>query len=165
MEESLGDRVALIVDGGACSVGLESTVLDLTTPKATILRPGAITADDLEPLIGPVAESGSEGQDADPTAPKSPGQLLSHYAPDRPVRLNAMKAEPGEALIGFGGTAGADVDLSPTGDLKEAAANLFATLRALDRSPFTGIAVAPIPDEGLGRAMNDRLKRAAAPRV
>ncbi|WP_404381737.1 L-threonylcarbamoyladenylate synthase [Caenispirillum salinarum] len=162
--ESLGERVALIVDGGPCSVGLESTVLDLTTPAATILRPGAITAADLEPLIGPVAESGGEGQDADPAAPKSPGQLLSHYAPDRPVRLNATAAHPGEALIGFGGTEGAEADLSPSGDLKEAAAALFATLRALDRAPFTGIAVAPIPDEGLGRAINDRLKRAAAPR-
>ncbi|EKV30486.1 YrdC/Sua5 family protein [Caenispirillum salinarum AK4] len=165
VEESLGDRVALIVDGGPCAVGLESTVLDLTTPTATILRPGAITAADLEPLIGPVAESGGEGQEADPAAPKSPGQLLSHYAPDRPVRLNATAAEPGEALIGFGGTAGAEADLSSAGDVKEAAAALFATLRALDRPPFTGIAVAPIPDEGLGRAINDRLKRAAAPRA
>jgi L-threonylcarbamoyladenylate synthase len=163
VEESLGEKVALIVDGGACAVGLESTVLDLTTPVATILRPGAVTAADLEPLLGPVAESHGTG-DADPAAPKSPGQLLSHYAPDRPVRLNATEARPGEVLIGFGCTAGAEVDLSPTGDLTEAAAALFATLRALDRPPFTGIAVAAVPDEGLGRAINDRLTRAAAPR-
>lgn len=158
--ESLGERVALILDGGPCLVGVESTVLDLTGPVPTILRPGGVTRDDLEAVLGPVAESTG----ADEQAPRSPGQLLSHYAPDRPVRLNAGGAESGEALLGFGGTPQADADLSPAGDLKEAAANLFAMLRTLDRPPFTGIAVAPVPDTGLGRAINDRLTRAAAPR-
>ncbi len=157
--ESLGERVALIVDGGACTVGVESTVVDLTGPQPAVLRPGGITREQVEAVIGPVTESAG-----DPDAPKSPGQLLSHYAPDRPVRLNASERRPGEALLGFGGTATADLDLSAAGDLTEAAANLFAHLRALDRAPFTGIAVAPVPDHGLGHAINDRLRRAAAPR-
>lgn len=158
--DSLGDRVSLILDGGPCTVGVESTVVDLTTPAATILRPGGVTAEQIAALIGPVAESTGH----DESAPKSPGQLLSHYAPDRPVRVGATAARPGEALLGFGGTPGATEDLSPAGDLTEAAANLFALLRSLDRPPFTAIAVAPVPDTGLGRAINDRLNRAAAPR-
>lgn len=158
--ESLGERVSLIVDGGACTVGLESTVVDLTGPQPAILRPGAVTREEVAAVLGcDVVEGGG-----DPAAPKSPGQLLSHYAPDRPVRLGATDKRPGEALLGFGGTADADLDLSPDGSLREAAARLFASLRRLDRAPFTGIAVAPVPDEGLGRAINDRLQRAAAPR-
>ncbi|MFA7431674.1 MAG: Sua5 family C-terminal domain-containing protein, partial [Rhodospirillaceae bacterium] len=93
-----------------------------------------------------------------------PGQLLSHYAPDRPVRLNATEARPGEALLGFGPAPGATLNLSQSGDLVEAAANLFASLHALDDARFTGIAVMPVPDRGLGLAVNDRLRRAAAPR-
>jgi L-threonylcarbamoyladenylate synthase len=98
--------------------------------------------------------------------PPAPGQLRSHYAPARPLRLAATERRAGEALLGFGrGSRGADLNLSRTGDVIEAAANLFTMLRALDRAPFTAIAVAPVPEEGLGEAINDRLHRAAAPRV
>ncbi|GAB3120969.1 L-threonylcarbamoyladenylate synthase [Novispirillum itersonii] len=156
---SLGDRVDLIVDGGSCAVGVESTVIDLTTPQAALLRPGGIAREDLEAELGPLVLS-TDAEDA----PKSPGQLLSHYAPSCPVRLLAERAEPGEALLGFGGTAGAVLDLSPGGNLLEAAANLFAMLHRLDAEGWQGIAVAPVPDVGLGLAINDRLRRAAAPR-
>lgn len=157
---SLGERASLIVDGGPCTVGVESTVVDLTGPVPAILRPGGITREQVAGVLGCDVHEGS----GDAAAPKSPGQLLSHYAPDRPVRLGAEDKQPGEALLGFGGTADADLDLSPAADLKEAAANLFAFLRRLDCPPFTGIAVAPVPDTGLGHAINDRLNRAAAPR-
>lgn len=157
--ESLGGRVGLIVDGGPCRVGVESTVLDLSTPRPTLLRPGGVTAEQLEAVLGepPVCPH----QDAQ--APKSPGMLASHYAPGLPVRLDAVTWQPGEALLGFGAM-DATLNLSPAGDLEEAAANLFAFLRRLDDSRFTGIAVAPIPETGLGAAINDRLRRAAAPR-
>ena len=154
---SLGDKVDLILDGGACAVGLESTVLDLSTGTPTILRPGAVTEEQLGAVIGPVAV----GTD-DPSAPKSPGQLLSHYAPSLPLRMDATHVEPGEAVLGFGAQPGAVLNLSPTSDLREAAANLFAMLRTLDDPrKFKGIAVTPIPDTGVGVAINDRLKRAA----
>jgi L-threonylcarbamoyladenylate synthase len=97
----------------------------------------------------------------DPAAPKSPGQLLRHYAPQTKVRLNATHAEPGEALLGFGNTKAATLNLSPAGDLREAAANVFAMLHSLDDQNFRAIAIAPIPDRGLGAAINDRLRRAA----
>lgn len=156
---SLGDRVDLIIDGGACAVGVESTVIDLTTPQAALLRPGGIAREDLEAVLGPLVLS-TDAEDA----PKSPGQLLSHYAPSCPVRLLATAAAEGEALLGFGGTPGAVLDLSPSANLLEAAANLFAMLHRLDAEGWAGIAVAPIPDIGLGLAINDRLRRAAAPR-
>ena len=159
--ESLGNRVKLILDGGPCAVGLESTVLDLTTATPTLLRPGGATREAIEAVIGKVALS-----DALPSgeAPhKSPGQLASHYAPSRPVRLEATQPRDGEVLLGFGRRArGATLNLSPSGDLTEAAANLFAMLRALDRPGVRGIAVMPIPQTGLGLAINDRLRRAAA---
>jgi L-threonylcarbamoyladenylate synthase len=162
--ESLGNRVTLILDGGACPVGVESTVLDLTTAPPTLLRPGGVTREDLEAEIGPIALSA-----AVPTgdaARTSPGQLESHYAPTCPVRLHATTAGPREALLAFGPQvpAGArrTLNLSPAGDLAEAAANLFAHLRALDRPDVEGIAVMPIPETGLGLAINDRLRRAAA---
>ncbi len=158
---SLGDRVDMVVDGGPCAVGLESTVLDLTGPRPVLLRPGGITPAELEAVLGAPVVNGSD----DPAAPKSPGQLLSHYAPDRPVRLNATEARPGEALLGFGPAPGATLNLSETGDLVEAAARLFAALHALDDPRFTGIAVMPVPDRDLGLAINDRLRRAAAPRA
>lgn len=149
---------ALILDGGQCRVGVESTVLDLTSDIPTILRPGSIGRRDLEEAIGEVRVG------ADAAAPKSPGQLASHYAPSLPVRLNAAAANPGEAMLGFGGMQ-ANLNLSPSGDVAEAAANLFAMLRALDQpGKYAGIAVAPIPDAGVGLAINDRLRRAAAPR-
>jgi len=158
---SLGARVDMVVDGGPCAVGLESTVLDLTGERPILLRPGGITPADLEAVLGAPVVSGSD----DPMAPKSPGQLLSHYAPDRPVRLNATEARPGEALLGFGPAPGATLNLSESGDLVEAAAHLFAALHALDDARFTVIAVMPVPDKGLGLAINDRLRRAAAPRT
>jgi L-threonylcarbamoyladenylate synthase len=159
--EELGDRVALILDGGRTPVGLESTVLDLSGEAAVLLRPGGVTLEQLTELLGPIAM---------PTAaePKSPGMLASHYATSLPLRLDAIEAHPREALLAFGpddppGFAEV-LWLSRSGDLAEAAANLFGMLRRLDRPAFVGIAVMPIPEHGLGRAINDRLRRAAAPR-
>lgn len=162
--DSLGDQVDLILDGGACEVGVESTVLDLTSKTPTILRPGGITKEEIESLLGPIRLSLH-----DETAPKSPGMLLSHYAPSLPLRLNATEAEADEAFLTFGNektyTGGAfRINLSASGNLIEAAANLFAMLRALDRPDYIGIAVAPIPQTGLGAAINDRLTRAATKR-
>ncbi|TAK98844.1 MAG: threonylcarbamoyl-AMP synthase [Rhodospirillaceae bacterium] len=161
---SLGDQVDLVLNGGPCRVGLESTVLDLTGAAPAILRPGAITADEITAVLGkPVSMTVAEG---DSSAPRSPGQLASHYAPELPLRLNAKQAEPGEALLAFGtAPSEAALNLSPGGDLIEAAANLFAMLRALDdKARYRAIAVMPIPEAGIGVAINDRLRRAAAPR-
>ena len=145
-----------VLDGGRCAFGVESTIVGLTGSAPTLLRPGAIPADRIEAVLGrPLAPP--------PSGIAAPGMMTSHYAPASAVRLNASRAEAGEVLLGFGGTPGAALDLSPSGDLAEAAANLFASLRALDgRAPR--IAVAPIPRDGLGAAINDRLARAAAPR-
>lgn len=154
---SLGEAVDMIVDGGPCRIGIESTVLDLTTATASILRPGFVTREEIEAVIGTVTSSLS-----DPAAPKSPGQLAAHYAPSLPLRVNAGEAAPGEAYLGFGTSAGAHANLSPVGDLREAASNLFAMIRTLDDpSRFSGIAVAPVPLSGIGVAINDRLQRAA----
>lgn len=156
--ESLGGAVALILDGGPCEVGIESTVVDLSGDEPRLLRPGGVAAEDLERVVGPLA--GPTGEDG---VPRSPGLLARHYAPARRLRLNAATARPGEALLGFGPEApSATLNLSPTGDLQEAAANLFAMMRRLDAPPFEGIAVTPVPEAGLGRAINDRLRRAAA---
>jgi L-threonylcarbamoyladenylate synthase len=158
--EELGDRVQLIIDGGRTTVGLESTVLDLSGDPPALLRPGGVTVERLTELLGPIAAPAG-------VLPKSPGMLASHYAPSLLLRLEAVAACPGEALLAFGPDAPpgfAEVLwLSRSGDLAEAAANLFAMLRRLDRPPFAGIAVMPIPERGLGRAINDRLRRAAAP--
>ena len=157
---SLGMNVAMILDGGRCPIGIESTVLDLTGPMAALLRPGGVTAEELADAIGPLV-----GPVADTEAPKSPGMLASHYAPELPLRLDARDVQPHEALLAFGACsitgAAAVENLSPGGDLTEAAANLFAMLRSLDRPGFKGIAVMPIPDRGLGSAINERLRRAA----
>lgn len=155
----LGDRVALILDGGPCAIGLESTVLDLSGDRPAILRQGGVPQEAIEAALGEaVAVAGAEDH-----APRAPGMLLSHYAPGLPVRLDAMEGRPGEALLGFGpGAEGATLNLSETGDLVEAAANLFRFLHELDRPPYTAIAVMPIPETGLGRAINDRLRRAAS---
>lgn len=169
--ESLGDNVSYILAAGACNVGLESTVLDLSGDVPVILRPGAITPEDLEPYLGEVEiDFGTHEK------PKSPGQLLKHYAPKIPVRLNAIDLEKGEALLAFGsikfmgikgGGSAKDLpeealkNLSEEADLVEAAAHLFSMLRDLDRPEHKGIAVMNIPDTGLGVAINDRLKRAA----
>jgi L-threonylcarbamoyladenylate synthase len=153
----LGDCVPLILDGGSCPIGVESTVVDLTRPEPAILRPGGVTAEELEALLGPLARP-AEG----PLT--SPGQLSRHYAPRHPLRLDALCAGEGEVLLGFGPASPADVlNLSSSGDLREAAANLFAMLHRLDRLAPRGIAVMPIPEMGLGRAINDRLRRASAP--
>ncbi|MDH3473030.1 MAG: L-threonylcarbamoyladenylate synthase [Rhodospirillales bacterium] len=159
---SLDGKLPLILDGGPCPLGLESTVLDLTGAVPALLRPGAVTREELESFLGSLAEPGAEG------APKSPGQLESHYAPALPLRLDATDAGPDEALLAFGPApprgAAVVLNLSPAGDLAEAAANLFAHLRALDRPGLAAIAVMPLPEQGLGAAINDRLRRAAAPR-
>jgi L-threonylcarbamoyladenylate synthase len=134
-------------------VGLESTVVALLD-RPRLLRPGAVTRAEIEALIGPLA-------DAEADAKRSPGRLARHYAPNLPVRLDAKRPRPDEAYLGFGPGPGTPFNLSPAGDLAEAAANLFAYLRAADRSGAAGISVAPIPHEGLGEAINDRLRRAA----
>ena len=153
--EETGAAAAAALDGGPCAIGLESTVVALLdTPR--LLRPGAVTRAEIEALIGPLAE-------AEADARRSPGRMTRHYAPNLPLRLNAEERAPDEVWLGFGrwGDAGG-FNLSPAGDLTEAAANLFAYLRAADRADGAGgIAVAPIPDTGLGEAINDRLRRAA----
>jgi L-threonylcarbamoyladenylate synthase len=144
---------AAALDGGPCGIGLESTVVALLDAPR-LLRPGAVTRAEIEAVVGPLAE-------AEADAKRSPGRLARHYAPNAPVRLDARAPEPGEAWLSFGPGAPGPYNLSPAGDLREAAANLFAFLRAADRTGPAGIAVAPIPHEGLGEAINDRLKRAA----
>ncbi|HEY5210373.1 MAG TPA: L-threonylcarbamoyladenylate synthase [Stellaceae bacterium] len=152
----LDGRIAAVLDAGPCAIGIESTVLDLTGTQPCLLRPGGVTAAELTALLGPLALPDHDA------APRGPGMLASHYAPTLPVRLDAVSARPDEALLGFGPDAGATLNLSPAGDPVEAAAHLFAYLRALDRPEFAGIAVMPIPELGLGAAINDRLRRAAA---
>lgn len=151
--EETGAAAAAALDGGPCAVGLESAVVALLD-EARLLRPGAVTRAQIEALIGPLAEAADD-------AKRSPGRLARHYAPNAPVRLEATEPAPGEAWLAFGPGGTGPWNLSPTGDLAEAAANLFAYLRGADRMAPTGIAVAPIPHEGLGEAINDRLKRAA----
>jgi len=148
----LSERIEAVLDGGACAVGLESTIVG-GTPLA-LLRPGGVATEEIEALTGPLAMPGE--------AIRAPGQLASHYAPRAALRLNATQAEPGEALLGFGAVDGT-LNLSPAADPVEAAANLFDHLHRLD-GLGQPIAVAPIPAHGLGRAINDRLARAAAPR-
>ncbi len=154
----LSGRIAAVVDGGGCDVGLESTIVGLADAP-TLLRPGGLPQEALEAALGaPLAQHGS----GDPLS--APGQMTSHYAPGAPVRLDATDLRPGEKLLGFGKVEAAAMNLSPSGDLTEAAANLFHHLHAMDALGAETIAVSPIPDHGLGRAINDRLRRAAAPR-
>ena len=157
----LSGRIAAVLDGGPCPVGVESTILALS-PRPSLLRAGGLTVEDIEVVLGTALAL----PDSDPDRPTAPGQLASHYAPAARLRLNAVAPEPGEVFLGFGPGSG-DLSLSPSGDLAEAAAALFHLLREADRiaGPTGAIAVAPIPDRGLGRAINDRLARAAAPRV
>jgi L-threonylcarbamoyladenylate synthase len=145
---SLGGRIPAVIDGGPTQRGIESTIVAATGGEPRLLRPGPVS------VAGAIAAA--RGIEA-------PGQLASHYAPAKPVRLEASKAEPGEWLIGFGPVAG-DATLSASGDLVEAAANLFAALHAADAERPPRIAVAPVPEQGLGAAINDRLRRAAADR-
>ena len=154
--EETGFAVTAAVDGGACSVGLESTVVATFGGQLRLLRPGAVTRDQIEAVAGPLTQSAPEAE-----AHRSPGRLALHYAPDAPVRLNVAQPLPGEVYLGFGPLASGPFNLSPSGDLAEAAANLFAYLRAADRLKPVAIAVASLPDSGLGEAINDRLKRAA----
>ena len=159
--DELGDRVPLIVDGGPCAVGVESTVLDLSGDGPALLRPGSVTREMLEVIC----KKSLVIRHASPATLLSPGQLASHYAPALPVRLNAVTVNADEALLAFGpqvpAGAARTLNLSESGDLIEAAANLFAHLRALDDAAFRAIAVMPIPADGVGEAINDRLKRAA----
>ncbi len=149
--------VALALNHGPCRLGVESTILALLPGEAPrLLRPGALARGEIEAVIGPLAAAGDGVQ--------APGMLASHYAPNAALRLSADRPEPGELMLGFGVVDG-DLNLTPSGDLHEAAANLFAYLRALDARGAARIAVAPIPCEGLGEAINDRLARAAAPRT
>ncbi len=161
--DSMGDNVDMILDGGACPVGLESTILDLTGDPPEILRHGSVSEEDLTAMLGPLTDARS-----DDGRPRAPGRLESHYATRLPLRRDATEMRPGEALLSFGshGVSGAAAERNqiPAGDLTEAAANLFAMLRDLDRPEYTGIAAMTVPDEGIGRAINDRLRRAAAPR-
>lgn len=153
---SLGAAVSMILDGGACDAGLESTIVALRAGGSwQVLRPGPITVAQISAILGSAPDAVTSA------AIEAPGQLASHYAPGKPVRLNASAAEADEFLIGFGPVAG-DVSLSRTGDLAEAAASLYAALHAGAASAKGRIAVAAIPDEGIGVAINDRLRRAAA---
>ncbi len=183
---SLGDAVPLVLDGGACAAGVESTIVLVEDGVVRVLRPGAVTGEMLSPLPWQErSDSRSEPVDGSPVATETPltrlgegaepdlsrqgrgvlapGMLASHYAPTQPVRLNALTAGAGEFHIGFGAIPG-DVTLSASGDLAEAAARLFDLLHVAEASGKAGIAVAPVPDTGLGAAINDRLCRAAAPR-
>ena len=153
---SLGGRIPLILDGGATPLGLESTIVRVDESGVALLRPGPLDFEDVRAVAGLAEAAPSE-------AVQAPGQLPSHYAPSKPLRLGASQAEKDEWLIGFGAVRGHDT-LSAGGDLREAARNLFAALHSADAAPAPRIAVAAIPDEGIGRAVNDRLQRAAAPR-
>lgn len=163
--EDLGKAVDLILDGGPCRHGLESTIVDVSGDLPTLLRPGAVAAEEIERELGQPLwrRHASSGQ-----RPSAPGQLDSHYAPRARMRLNIQTSQPGEALLAFGDAVpahrGPMINLSQSGNLRQAAAALFAALRELDRTGVSTIAVMPIPDTGLGEAINDRLRRAAAPR-
>lgn len=162
--DGLGGRIAAVLDGGACAVGVESTILSMLDNGPHLLRQGGVAQEDIEAALGQPLPQTQNTVTARPTAP---GQLASHYAPNAPLRMDAAASMQGEVMIGFGPIAG-DFTLSPQGDLVVAAANLFALLRQADalaqQRGARGIAVAPIPNQGLGRAINDRLTRAAAPR-
>ncbi|WP_298858165.1 L-threonylcarbamoyladenylate synthase [uncultured Sulfitobacter sp.] len=152
----LDGRIAAVVEGGACPVGVESTIIGLMDGPAVLLRSGGVSSEAIEAVLGQPLRHGDESKIT------APGQMASHYAPQGNVRLNAAQARPDEHMLGFGNISG-DLNLSESGDLTEAAANLFGHLHRLDALGGP-IAVAPIPMEGLGRAINDRLARAAAPR-
>ena len=152
--KGLGGAVPMILDGGSCSAGLESTIVAVRDDGWQILRPGPVTSEDIENVLGYAPLAAING------FIEAPGQMASHYAPSKPVRLNVMASEPDVYLIGFGAIAGDD-NLSATGDLAQAAAHLFEALHTADASAAVAIAVAPIPHEGIGIAINDRLARAA----
>ncbi len=156
--ESLGSNVDMILDGGACSVGVESTIIDLTEKNVVMLRAGGVSKEELEDFLNEKVLI-SHGN---PDMPSSPGQLLRHYAPSHPLRINATQKQDDEFFIGFGCVNECDLNLSPSGDLKEAAAHLFSFMRLADsQTKYNKIAIAPIPQIGLGRAINDRILRAS----
>jgi L-threonylcarbamoyladenylate synthase len=167
VQSDLAGRIDLIVDGGAVTVGVESTIVGCFDPPM-LLRPGGLPRGEIERVLGRKLVQPPDDADGDHAQPLAPGMLASHYAPRTPVRLNAERLETGEALLAFGpvkvpgvDTATAVMNLSPSGDLTEAAANLFGYLRALDARGARTIAVMPVPRHGLGEAINDRLRRAA----
>ena len=169
--DGLDGRIAAVVDGGPCAVGVESTVLDLSGAGAFLLRPGGVPVEAIEALIGPVGRAITPAEVEQSRSLRSPGLLVSHYAPALPVRLNATEVAGDEALLAFGPRlpgAGVTFELSGNGDPVEAASHLFEGLRWLDREGarlgLRGIAAMAVPDAGLGAAINDRLQRAAAPR-
>ena len=170
VQSDLEGRIDLIVDGGAVAVGVESTIVGIFDAPM-LLRPGGLPRADIERVLGRALKAPPADADSDSAQPLAPGMLASHYAPRTRVRLNASRIEPGEALLAFGTDAVSGIDaaaavmnLSARGDLDEAAANLFGHLRALDAKGARGIAVMPIPHDGLGEAINDRLRRAAVGR-
>ena len=155
--DGLGNKVDMILDGGACKVGVESTIIDLTTDKVVMLRAGGTSKEDIEEFLQEKVLFST----GNPDLPTAPGQLLRHYAPKNILRINVTAPQKDEFFIGFGKLDG-DLNLSPQGNLNEAAANLFAYLRLADeKAEFGKIAVAPIPQNGLGLAINDRIKRAS----
>jgi L-threonylcarbamoyladenylate synthase len=167
VDDDLGGKISIILDGGPSPVGVESTIVKVEDGVVRLLRPGGIAAEDIEKIAGSLVVRADQR-----AAIEAPGMLASHYAPDTPVRLDAVRVLPDEALLAFGPRRGcgaqqakAMLNLSPSGDLHEAAANLFAYLAELDKCGARMIAVEPIPEHGLGEAIIDRLKRAAAPRT
>ncbi len=164
--DDLGGKIDMILDAGPCGVGVESTIIKVEGERVRLLRPGGLAAEEIEALLGLKLKRAEHK-----AAIQAPGMMESHYAPNAAVRLNAASVEHGEALLAFGPLRVADADkavavlnLSASGDLREAASNLFDFMRRLDASGARTIAVEPIPFDGLGEAINDRLKRAAAPR-
>ncbi len=158
VQSSLSDRVDMILDGGKCTVGLESTIIDVTGKDVVLLRAGGIALEDIEEFLHEKVII-SHGN---PDLPSSPGQMLKHYAPKHPLRINATDKREGEFLIGFGKVEISDLNLSPSGNLCEAASNLFAFLRFADaQTKYSGLAISPIPEQGLGLAINDRIQRAS----
>ncbi len=156
--DSLGENIDMILDGGACQVGVESTIIDITGKNIVLLRAGGISIEELEEFLNEkvLVSNGN------PELPSSPGQMLKHYAPSHKLRINVDNPENGEFFIGFGNVNGAHINLSPNGDVKEAASNLFAYMRYADsQQGYIGIAMSPIPNTGLGMAINDRIRRAA----
>ncbi len=160
VESGLGNKVDMILDGGPCTIGVETTIIDLTTPQIVMLRAGGLSKEILEDFTGEKIYI-SHG---DPDKPSAPGQLLKHYAPSMPMRINVEEDDvrPDEFFIGFGQVKKAHLNLSPSGNLNEAAANLFAFMREGEKhTEYKGIAMSPIPMEGLGLAINDRIRRAS----
>ena len=157
VQASLGDAVPMILDAGSCKVGVESTIIDVSEKQIVLLRAGGIALETLEEFLGEKILI----SDGNPNKPSSPGQLLRHYAPKYETRINVQRPAPDEFYIGFGEME-ADLNLSPTGDLQEASANLFQMMHlAEEQGKKHKIAIAPIPNIGLGRAINDRIKRAS----